>query len=84
MVANGNFYLDIFNRKKSDDSQLKLSYKYFHPALQEHVRNLYAAHGLGIVCALKGELDAGQSILEKVVKVTLCAWNKKCRNPFLS
>lgn len=71
LVANGNFYLDVFGRKKSDDGQLKLSYKYFHPALQEHIRNVYAAHGLGIVCALKGELTAGHSILEKVFHLRL-------------
>ncbi len=51
---------------KGDESQLKLCYKFFHPVLHDHVRNCFAANGLGIVCANKKEVDAAKDIFAKV------------------
>ncbi len=44
----------------------KMSYKYYFSVLQEHVRNMYAANGLGIVCAKKEEFDSAKQIFNKV------------------
>lgn len=62
----GNYYFATYNSKKGDESQLKLCYKFFHPVLTDHVRNCYAANGLGIVCASKNELNAAKEIFDKV------------------
>jgi hypothetical protein len=51
---------------KHDESQLKLAYKFYHPILSENMHNIYAANGLGIVCAEKKEYDAARDIFLKV------------------
>ncbi len=61
----GNYYLGLNDPKQYED-HLKLSYKYFHPVLMEHIRNIYAANGLGVVCAKKGEFEAARQIFSKV------------------
>lgn len=65
LLAMGNLYLQASSTKKIEES-LKMSYKFFHPVLSDHVRNPYAAQGLAIVCALKGEYVASETILSKV------------------
>lgn len=44
----------------------KSSYKYYFNVLQDHVRNLYAANGLGIICAKKEEFESAKQIFNKV------------------
>lgn len=67
----GNFYFkslythqNIPNAKF--DECLKQSYKYFHSILSEDKTNLYAANGLGMTCAEKGEYEAAREIFTKV------------------
>jgi hypothetical protein len=43
-----------------------MAYKFYHPVLTEHVRNVFAANGLAVVCAEKKELDAAREIFSKV------------------
>jgi RNA polymerase-associated protein CTR9 len=69
----GNFYFsNLYTSQhiptpKYDDN-LKQSYKYYHHLLDEDKTksNLYAANGLGMVCAEKGEFDAAREIFAKV------------------
>jgi hypothetical protein len=53
----------------------KSSYKYYFNVLQDHVRNLYAANGLGIICAKKEEFESAKQIFNKVILLThvVCA-----------
>jgi tetratricopeptide (TPR) repeat protein len=66
LLAMGNYWYNTYSMKKNEDS-LRLSYKFFHPVLTEHVRSAYAANGLGIVCANKNEMDAAREIFSKVM-----------------
>jgi hypothetical protein len=66
LLAQGNFHLGAANRRLDDGVALKTSYKFFFPILSDHKHNPYAAQGLGIVCALKGELAASDAIFSKV------------------
>lgn len=63
----GNYWLNIYQLpKKNEESHLRTSYKFYHPVLAEHIRNAYAANGLGVVCATKGENDAAREIFSKI------------------
>lgn len=65
----GNYFLHLHDVKKQEES-LKLSYKYFHPVLSEHIRNAPAANGLGIVCARRGSFISAIQIFSKVLHVS--------------
>jgi tetratricopeptide (TPR) repeat protein len=67
LLAMGNYWFNTYySKKSSDDSPLKMSYKFYHPVLSEHVRNIYAANGLGIICAIKNEMEASREIFSKI------------------
>jgi len=59
--------------KKEEEiqNQLKLAYKFYFPILSENTHNIYAANGLGIVCAEKKENDAAREIFSKIRQANL-------------
>ena len=52
--------------KKADYHFLKHAYKFYHAILHDHIRNVSAAHGLGIICAIQGDTTAAKEIFAKV------------------
>ncbi len=72
MLSLGNFFLSHVSSKghgaatSGSGNSLKESYKFFFHVLNEDLTNVYAANGLGIVCAEKGESDAAREIFAKV------------------
>lgn len=64
MLALGNFYFTYHGGAKAD-LQLKESYKFFYHVLNENHANAFAANGLGMVCAKKGELDVARETFAK-------------------
>lgn len=66
LLSIGNFYMHSYDGKRADETTFKISYKYYFSSLQEHVRNMYASNGLGILCSKKGENLAGYQIFAKV------------------
>ena len=63
MLSRGNLH---FINIAKDSSNIKDSYKFFYGALNEDKKNIYAANGLGMVCAEKTELDAAKEIFSRV------------------
>ena len=63
MLSLGNMY--FANLAGNPDKYLKDSYKFFHHVLLEDNKNVYAANGLGMVCAQKGELDVAREIMSR-------------------
>lgn len=64
MLALGNFYFTHHSGARADQ-QLKESYKFFYHVLNENNSNAFAANGLGMVCAKKGELDIARETFAK-------------------
>jgi RNA polymerase-associated protein CTR9 len=64
MLSLGNYYFSIASGK-ADHNQMKESYKFFFHVLNEDQTNIYAANGLGMVCAERGEVDAAREIFSK-------------------
>lgn len=64
MLSLGNHYFSAASGK-ADHSQMKESYKFFFHVLNEDQTNIYAANGLGMVCAERGEVDAAREIFSK-------------------
>ncbi len=48
------------------EASLKDSMKFYHMVLKEDQRNIYAANGLGMVCAAKGQNEIGREIFSRV------------------
>lgn len=71
MLAMGNYWYHIYSLKRTDEGQLRTSYKFYHPVLTDHVRNAFAANGLGVVCATKGETEAAREIFSKIRQANL-------------
>lgn len=67
MLAFGNYWYNAYSMKNGDAQHLRTAYKFYHPVLTEHVRNVYAANGLGLICAAKNEFDAAREIFSKVI-----------------
>lgn len=63
LVSLGNLY---FSNVGSKVSLVKESMKFYHIVLREHERNVYAANGLGMICAEKGENDVAREIFSRV------------------
>jgi tetratricopeptide (TPR) repeat protein len=63
MLSLGNMY--FANLTGNPDKYIKDSYKFFHHVLLEDNKNVYAANGLGMVCAQKGELDVAREIMSR-------------------
>lgn len=61
LVSLGNLYQSSLGSKHS-----KESYKFFHHALTEDKKNVYAAAGIGIVCAEKGVNAQARDIFFRV------------------
>ena len=67
MLSLGNFYFATLSiRDAKYETHLKDSYKFFHHVLHEDRKNVYAAIGLGMICAEKGELDVAREIFTRV------------------
>jgi RNA polymerase-associated protein CTR9 len=67
MLSLGNFYFSSLNSKDERyQDNLKNSYKFYHLVLTEDVKNIYAANGLGMVCAERGELNVAKDIFSRV------------------
>lgn len=75
LLSIGNFYMHSYDGKRADETTFRISYKYYFSLLQEHVRNMYASNGLGILCSKKGENLAGYQIFAKVSYVTIVFLN---------
>jgi RNA polymerase-associated protein CTR9 len=67
MLSLGNFYFNTLSTRDSKyESHLKDSYKFFHHVLNEDHKNVYAANGLGMICAEKKELEVAREIFSRV------------------
>ena len=69
MLSLGNYLFanPAGAKSKAEAGQhLKESYKFFFHVLNEDQKNIYAATGLGMVCAEKGENEAAREIFSKV------------------
>jgi len=71
MLSLGNFFFSNLKDKSPTESStastsLKESYKFYFHVLNEDAKNIYAACGLGMVCAEKGEMEAAREIFAKV------------------
>jgi hypothetical protein len=49
------------------ESSLKDSMKFYHMVLKEDQRNIYAANGLGMVCAAKEQNEIAREIFSRVI-----------------
>ena len=65
MIAIGNLYHQIYAQSK-EEKDLNLTYKYYHTVLQKDKSNAYAATGLGVYCAEKGEYEPARQMLTRV------------------
>ena len=74
----------LANLSTNPERYIKDSYKFFHRVLLDEPSNVYAANGLGIVCAEKGEFDVAREIITRVsetvsypsINNSLCQRNK--------
>lgn len=72
MLSLGNFYFSNSSKKatenggRSQAQQLKDSYKFYFHVLNDDRANVYAANGLGTVCAAKKEFDSAREIFSRV------------------
>lgn len=64
MLSLGNMY--FANLSSNPERYIKDSYKFFHHVLTKDPKNVYAANGLGVVCAEKGEFDVAREIISRV------------------
>ena len=64
LVSLGNIYRSNLGTKREEN--LKLAYKYYHHILSKDESNLYAAAGLGIVCAEKKISEIGKDIFSRI------------------
>lgn len=74
MTCLGNYNYSLYcNGNNADVAARNLdnSYKFFHQVLNEDRRNTYAANGLGIVCAEKGEVEAAKDIILKAQEANM-------------
>ena len=78
MLSLGNMY--FANLSSNPDKYLKDSYKFFHHVLMEDCKNVYAANGLGMVCAQKGELDVAREIISRAREAGLPLSEDICCN----
>lgn len=65
-MGNMHFTTLATSKEAKHDGILKDSYKFFYHVLNEDRKNVYAANGLAMVCAEKGELDAARDIFTRV------------------
>lgn len=57
---------DAYAVHRQDANLLRTSHKFFRPVLADQPRNVYAAHGLGIVAADSKDPQTAREIFEKV------------------
>jgi tetratricopeptide (TPR) repeat protein len=62
------------------ESSLKDSMKFYHMVLKEDQRNIYAANGLGMVCAAKDQGDIAREIFSRVRETGLSPGSDVCVN----
>jgi tetratricopeptide (TPR) repeat protein len=74
----GNFYFNSLYTQLNQPNEKyeeswKQSYKFYFNVLEQDrsKSNIYAANGLGIVCAEKGEYEAAREIFTKVFIYTV-------------
>jgi len=79
MLALGNFYFTHHSGARADQ-QLKESYKFFYHVLNENNSNAFAANGLGMVCAKKGELDIARETFAKARESNMAMGEDICTN----
>lgn len=72
MLAIGNLYHQIYAQSR-EEKDLNLTYKYYHTVLQKDKSNAYAATGLGVYCAEKGEYEPARQMLTRVREAGLSA-----------
>lgn len=67
MLSLGNLYFENLNPSSTSkyEKDLKQSYKFFHQVLADDKDNVYAAVGLGMVCAEKKEYDVAREVFTK-------------------
>lgn len=63
LLSLGNIY---YANASVKESSLKDSMKFYHMVLKEDHRNIYAANGLGMVCASKEQNDIARDIFSRV------------------
>lgn len=78
MLSLGNMY--FANLSSNPERYIKDSYKFFHHVLTKDPKNVYAANGLGIVCAEKGELDVAREIISRAREASLPLSEDICAN----
>eukprot|EP01039_Chlorochromonas_danica_P002570 gene2569-2812_t len=67
LLSQANFYYSSYlASNREEERHLRTSFKYYHPVLADHVRNVYAANGLAVACAEKNALDAAREIFTKI------------------
>ena len=78
MLSLGNMY--FANLGSNPERYIKDSYKFFHHVLTKDPKNVYAANGLGIVCAEKGELDVAREIISRAREASMPLSEDICSN----
>jgi tetratricopeptide (TPR) repeat protein len=71
-LSLGNLYFATISTKESN---LKDSMKFYHGVLRDDPRNIYAANGLGMICAMEGKSDAARDVFSRVRDRHCEAWN---------
>lgn len=81
MLSLGNFYFDYLDKKSSKyPLHLKESYKYFWNTLNEDHLNIYAASGLGMVCAEKERHEVAREIFSRARETNMPTNEDICAN----
>ena len=78
MLSLGNMY--FANLSSNPERYIKDSYKFFHHVLTKDPKNVYAANGLGIVCAEKGVLDVAREIISRAREASMPLSEDICSN----
>jgi tetratricopeptide (TPR) repeat protein len=76
-IATGNMYYANISVK---GSSVKESMKFYHMVLKEDQRNIYAANGLGMVCAAKEQNEIAREIFSRVRETGLSPASDVCVN----
>jgi tetratricopeptide (TPR) repeat protein len=66
MLSLGNFYYSSMSSNTKSEITLKDSYKFFFHVLNDDIKNVYAANGLGMACAENKQINAAKDIFSKV------------------
>lgn len=82
MLSLGNFYFAAAG--EAGAAQLKESYKFYYHVLNEDSTNIYAANGLGMVCAEKAELEGAREVFCKAREACAAGTSSSAKQATLS